>query len=191
MGTRTTGAAVQGEGVLSGEGGASPEVWRWLARRRMWAGAAVLLALAGPALAGPAPTGTDRTALEALYDATGGDNWTTGTNWKTNNDDWYGVTTNASGQVTRLNLANNHLNGTLPTELGSLTNPTALSLNNNQLSGAIPAALGSLTTLTLLDLPGNQLSGAIPTALGNLTSLTRLDLSNNNLSGAIPTALGA
>ena len=25
----------------------------------------------------------DRTALEALYDATGGSGWTTGTNWKT------------------------------------------------------------------------------------------------------------
>ena len=77
-----------------------------------------------------------------------------------NNDDWYGVTTNASGQVTRLNLANNRLNGTLPTALEDLTNLTALSLNNNQLSGAIPAALGSLSSLTPI-LGGLQSSRAL------------------------------
>ena len=49
MGTRTAGAAVQGEEIPPGAGGAAPEVWRWPARRYMWAGAAVLLALAGPA----------------------------------------------------------------------------------------------------------------------------------------------
>ena len=56
-----------------------------------------LCLLALPLRVGAAvPTGTDRTALEALYDATAGENsWTTRTNWKTNNGDWYGVTTDS------------------------------------------------------------------------------------------------
>ena len=36
---------------------------------------------------------SDRAALEALYDATGGAGWTSSTNWKTSAplDEWYGV----------------------------------------------------------------------------------------------------
>ena len=47
---------------------------------------------------------TDTAALVALYDATDGDNWTLGTNWKSEEGlaDWHGVTTNADGLVTVL-----------------------------------------------------------------------------------------
>ena len=45
---------------------------------------------------------TDRAALEAFYDATGGASWTNNTNWKTAAplDEWHGVTTDAAGRVT-------------------------------------------------------------------------------------------
>ena len=72
---------------------------------------AVLLAVAGCTMcsSGAAAQGsvaTDRTALEALYDATGGADWTDGTNWKTAValDDWFGVTTDDAGRVTALEL---------------------------------------------------------------------------------------
>ena len=108
-----------------------------------------LCLLALPLRVGAAvPTGTDRTALEALYDATDGDSWTTKTNWKTNNGDWHGVTTDTDGNVLELDLSRNKLTGTIPAEVGTLTQLTQLRLNNNQLSGTIPAAVGNLTQLT-------------------------------------------
>ena len=67
---------------------------------------------------------TDRVALEALYDATDGPNWTDSTNWKTNAPlgEWLAVRTDTDGRVTELRLENNGLAGQIPTELGSLSN---------------------------------------------------------------------
>ena len=63
-------------------------------------------------------------ALEALYQDTDGDNWTNNRNWLSNAplDSWHGVTTDRNGRVVELDLSENELNGTIPSELGSLTN---------------------------------------------------------------------
>ena len=65
---------------------------------------------------------SDRAALEALYDATGGASWNDSTNWKSAAplDEWYGVTADASGRVTELRLGENGLIGSIPTALGRL-----------------------------------------------------------------------
>ena len=129
----------------------------------------ICLGLALPAGVGAAvPTGADRTALEALYDAANGAGWTNDTHWKTDDGDWYGVTTNSSGQVTRLSLSNNKLSGTIPTALGQLTHLTTLSLQNNDLSGTIPTQLENLTGLTRLDLSRNDLSEPHSDTIGEL-----------------------
>ena len=62
-------------------------------------------------------------ALEALYQDTDGDNWTNNRNWLSNAplDSWHGVTTDRNGRVVELDLSENELNGTIPSELGSLT----------------------------------------------------------------------
>ncbi len=136
---------------------------------------------------------TDRQALEALYDATGGPTWTRSANWKTEAPlrQWYGVTTNADGRVTKLILLDNELSGTIPAELGNLTNLQVLAIAINGLSGTIPAELGNLTNLQYLDLRLTGLSGPIPAELGNLTNLQELLLSfNQQLSGPIPAELG-
>ena len=67
---------------------------------------------------------SDCAALEALYDATGGPDWTDSTNWKTSAPigEWFGVTTDATGRVTWLNLRGNDLTGSIPAELGNLVN---------------------------------------------------------------------
>ena len=89
-----------------------------------------------------------------------------------------------------LNLRSNRLTGTIPTQLGNLINLQTLNLQSNRLTGSIPTQTGSLTNLRELDLAGNQLTGNIPTQLGSLTSLRQLHLESNQLEGSIPTQLG-
>ena len=140
-------------------------------------------------------TQSERGALVALYNATGGLNWTN--DWLTDNDisTWHGVTV-SDGKVTGLDLNQNNLTGMIPTELGNLTNLENLNLTGNQLSGAIPTELGNLTNLENLNLSFNQLSGEIPASLGDLSNLKELWLvghplsGGDKLSGALPEELG-
>ncbi len=135
---------------------------------------------------------SDRDILEILYEATDGPNWSDNTNWLTDVllYEWHGVATDDNGRVTHLDLYNNDLFGTIPAELGNLSNLQGLELSHNDLSGTIPAELGNLSNLQELILDFNDLSGTIPAELGNLSNLQRLELSHNDLSGTIPAELG-
>ncbi len=98
-------------------------------------------------------------ALSALYDGTAGRSWTNKTNWASAAPvgEWYGVTTDASGRVTGLNLENNNLNGTLPPALGALANLRTLNLSlNAALSGPLPQTLTQLP-LESLTLDGTRM----------------------------------
>lgn len=81
-----------------------------------------------------------RDALVALYEATNGDNWINNTNWCTDKpiNQWYGITSTESGEVTALCLQNNNLTGHLPTALADLESVSNLELYNNQLTGEVP-----------------------------------------------------
>ena len=135
---------------------------------------------------------TDKAALVALYNATGGPNWGNNRNWLSDRPtgEWSGVSTDGDGRVTELRLAGNQLSGSIPSELGNLANLQTLLLDGNQLSGSIPSELGNLANLEWLWLDGNQLSGSIPSELGNLPNLEWLWLAGNQLSGSIPSELG-
>ncbi len=152
----------------------------------LWAAFAVNAAAQGSAA-------TDRVALEALYDATGGSGWTDNANWKTSAPlgEWFGVTTDGDGRVTRLRLRRNGLSGPIPAALGDLARLEELSLRDNRLTGSIPAALGRLANLDWLNLYRNDLTGPIPGALSRLTKLRGLYLAGNDLdAGPIPSWLG-
>ena len=88
-----------------------------------------------------------------------------------------------------LDLGYNQLTGSIPPEIGNLTNLTYLNLRSNQLTGSIPPEIGNLTNLTRLWLNDNQLTGSIPPEIGNLTNLTVLNLSDNQLTGEIPESI--
>ncbi len=137
----------------------------------------------------------ERTALEALFNATGGASWTVGTGWMGaagTECSWFGVTCNtALTTVVGLDLHFNELVGTLPASIGDLTGLESLVLYSNSLSGPIPDSLGSLTGLKILYLNFNQISGSIPAALGSLSALTELSLAANRVGGGIPTELTA
>ncbi len=137
-------------------------------------------------------TDPDRDALVALYNATNGPNWTNNTNWLSDKPlgEWLGVTTDANGRVTDLNLFNNGISGVLPSELGDLTRLETLWIGGNQLSGSLPSWLGDLTNLQNLQLASNNFSGSLPSWLGDLTNLQDLRLQYNQLSGSLPSSLG-
>jgi len=88
--------------------------------------------------------------------------------------------------LTYLKLSHNELTGSIPPEIGNLTNLEKLYLSYNQLTGSILPEIGNLTNLTYLTLYNNQLTGSIPPEIGNLTNLTHLNLSSNQLTGEIP-----
>ena len=145
----------------------------------------------------------ERAALIALYNGTDGDNWNNNSGWKTppldvdgfalpgTENTWFGVTTDAGNtNVTQINLGNNQLTGSIPPEIGDLSNLQSLSLHRNQLSGDIQSELGNLANLQAIILEFNQLTGTIPTELGNLANLINLDLQGNQLTGNIPAELG-
>ena len=144
---------------------------------------------------------TDRAALEAVYRATSGDDWTDNTNWLTDAPlrDWYGVEANGQGRVTGLRLGGwdesqreyvgNGLAGRLPPELVALGHLRRLQVEGNALTGPLPAELGNLSELRELYLGGNALTGPLPAELGNLTGLRELNLGGNALTGTLPATL--
>ena len=136
---------------------------------------------------------SDRAALVALYNATGGPSWAINSGWLSDAplDEWYGVRTDSTGRVTALQLDRNHLSGEVPKDLGNLVKLKELDLSDNQLRGEIPAELTNLINLEALDLEGNRLVWKIPRELGRLINLGRLDLKGNRLSGDIPGELGS
>ena len=135
---------------------------------------------------------TDRDVLVAFYESTGGASWTNNANWLSEQPlgRWHGVTTNAEGEVTRLELRINNLSGSLPAALGQLDALEVLSLDRNSLSGSLPVELGQLSNLTRLAMNRNSLSGSIPSELGNLSKLSIIGLARNQLSGSLPESLG-
>ena len=91
--------------------------------------------------------------------------------------------------TTELDLGSQGLTGSIPPEIGSLTNLRHLYLYNNQFTGSIPSEIGNLTNLTSVSLYDNQLTGEIPSEIGNLTNLERIKLHSNQFTGSIPETL--
>ncbi|MBC6422793.1 MAG: putative Ig domain-containing protein, partial [Hormoscilla sp. SP12CHS1] len=125
----------------------------------------------------------DYAALKALYTRTSGENWKNNTSWNFSSttppiadvvDKWHGVTV-VGLRVTEIELNDNDLSGTLPSELGDLSNLFELYLNDNDLSGTLPSELGDLSNLQYLYLYDNSLSGTIPNSINALSADKRLE----------------
>jgi len=91
-------------------------------------------------------------------------------------------------------LAFNKLTGSVPSEIGQLTNAkNHIYFQNNGLSGIIPTQLGNLMKLSTsrqLNLGYNSLTFTIPTELGKLPTAS-LNLVHNKLCSGVPTELAA
>ncbi|XP_043709133.1 probable leucine-rich repeat receptor-like protein kinase At1g35710 [Telopea speciosissima] len=110
-----------------------------------------------------------------------------------NNNSLFGSVPSNIGNLSVINyldLSKNHLSELIPLEICSLTGLEILSLGDNCFHGSIPYEMGRLKNLTSLTLFSNNLSGSIPTSLGNLSNLQQLSLYQNKLNGSIPVSLG-
>ena len=112
---------------------------------------------APPAASGSAET--DRAALAALYNSTGGENWPNSENWLSDAPlgEWEGVTTNSDGRVIERVLINNALSGEITAVLGSLSNLRFLGLVGIvDLSGCVPSSLEDHTPTATIGLAPGQ-----------------------------------
>ena len=116
----------------------------------------------------------------------------TGTlNWSTDTaiGSWDGVTTGGTPtRVTKVEMDDEDLTGSIPAEIGTLFELTHLDLSDNSLTGDIPRELGWLHNLEEIRLSGNSLTGCIPLALKDVATN---DLSSLNLLYCQPPAPGA
>jgi len=94
------------------------------------------------------------------------------------------------GIVTSLKSADGNLVGTLPTEIGFLSELDLFDVANNPLiSGSIPSTIFSLIDLKFLYLRNNTFTGELGTSLEDISNLVRLeeiDMSLNHFNGTIP-----
>ena len=117
----------------------------------------------------------DYEALKVLYQATNGGAWTSKT-WRIGSNavtstGWPGVTFDEEGHVLAIDLQNNNLRGTLPTEGMEMKSLRTLNLSGNSLNGDVAAFCTLLPALETLNLGYNlftELSGVLP---AHITSL--------------------
>lgn len=122
-----------------------------------------------------------RWALAVFFFGLGGEAWVNRDGWLTsaNECSWFTSTSGESvcdelGRFVRLGLDENNLKGSLPAEIGLLSDSlTEINVGKNQLSGSIPTQVGALTSLLHLSMRQNELVGSIPFELMKLNSLSK------------------
>lgn len=87
----------------------------------------------------------------------------------------------------RCYLCCNPITGQIPATIQQLQSLIELDLGSCRLSGSIPEEIGNLTNLLQLSLCDNpELTGPIPHSIGNLSKATWINLSSCNLTGNLP-----
>jgi hypothetical protein len=108
---------------------------------------------------------------------------------------WSGVDCD-NGRVVQLSLEERQLTGTVPKDMGLLSDLTGLRLHYNELSGSLEdtvSILMGMEGLATLFLGGNGFDGTIPgQQLANLTSLEALSLESiEKITGSIPASIAS
>lgn len=161
----------------------------------------------------------DRSILFDLYDAAGGDSWTTSTGWKSTKVpycDWYGVTCTSTNTgellVSELNLAKNNLNGIVPSKIFFLQGLEKLDVRQNPVSITFQDidraselkeiyidetlvknmnGIGGAQKLEVLHAYKNSFGGQkIPDEIFDISTLTDLNLAYSMLAGTLSGKIG-
>ncbi|CAJ1970365.1 unnamed protein product [Cylindrotheca closterium] len=119
--------------------------------------------------------------------------WLTGENYcqwhgiKCMEDEDYNVTI-VNGDIFEIDLSNNDLSGTIPSELQILADLQLLDLRSNQLQGTIPQF--EFPKLQEIHLDNNRLNGPIALHLESMKELRTLSMGHNALTGGLPSTIG-
>ena len=142
-----------------------------------------------------------RYALATFFYSTGGnDSWLDVDLWlsQDNECDWFSRSRsspcNTEGAFQDLELSYNNFQGSLPPEIGFLSN-SLQTINigggpSSKIGGTLPSELGYLSKLQEVRLPNNALTGTLPTEIGDWTDIRTINLSENQLSGELPSEIG-
>jgi Leucine-rich repeat (LRR) protein len=140
----------------------------------------------------------EKTLLVKFYDSTGGDDWTTNTNWNSKERicSWFGVIceggdTETSG-VVQIILKENNLNGAIPPDLWRLPKLTRLSVGKNSISSAGFEGLDTddpqsspRSPIEQLEISENHLTEI--TGIGHAHStLKAFNINKNQIDSALP-----
>lgn len=135
-------------------------------------------------------------AMSTLYFALQGTLWRVDSNWLEGTSPcsagsmWHGVVCSSNRSI-GISLENNHLQGSLPTEIGLLSDLTTLVVAlNDKMTGTLPSEVGLLKRLQRLDIRRSSLSSTLPSEIGELEELTHLILEGAPLTGTIPIEIG-
>lgn len=157
----------------------------------------------------------ERHALATLYFGLNNNNNSTLIGWLSNDHhcQWESVKCNNDTAVIALDLHDRRLVGSMPAEIGRLSNLEELSLGKNRIMGELPKELyygltkltqlaigdtllttfgtdiGRLTTLRMLYGVSGRFQ-SLPSEIGNLTSLEVLDMVDGNSNATLPKELG-
>ncbi|KAK2999194.1 hypothetical protein RJ639_024284 [Escallonia herrerae] len=84
----------------------------------------------------------------------------------------------------------NNFRGSIPVELGQLTNLVLFDLTSNKFSGVVPAQLFNISTIQVFSVADNMLTASLPPELGHSLPKLKLFLADlNHFSGLIPASL--
>jgi len=133
-----------------------------------------------------------RYAIATLYFAFTGEEWTKDTNWLTDDHvcGWHGVVCDRfNKKIIEIDLTGNNLAGSIPAEIGLLSDLRSIVLQRNKITGTIPSEnFGSLPVLSILFLNDNQLSGdlVLLEPLRDNGVLSTMFIQQNNINGRWP-----
>ncbi|XP_015901405.2 receptor protein kinase TMK1 [Ziziphus jujuba] len=134
----------------------------------------------------PVESQSDAAAMNALKKSIGTDSlgWTDSDYCK-----WPKVTCNSDGQVTKIQLGNQNLKGTLPPEIGKLTQLQQFEVQNNQLTGSFPSFSG-LASFRVLIAHTNNFTSFPPDFFTGMTAVESITIDKNQFAKwSIPDSL--
>eukprot|EP00768_Dysnectes_brevis_P001797 gnl/Dysnectes_brevis/1510_a1711_2081.p1 GENE.gnl/Dysnectes_brevis/1510_a1711_2081~~gnl/Dysnectes_brevis/1510_a1711_2081.p1 ORF type:complete len:243 (+),score=112.70 gnl/Dysnectes_brevis/1510_a1711_2081:757-1485(+) len=134
---------------------------------------------------------TQRDALVAIYDATGGIGWTTQDNWLSDMSicTWAGITCNGNDDVVGIDLSGYGLTGQLPDEIGCFHFLMSLLLNDNLMTSTIPEDICMNMHIKYIQMDRAGIAEGIPECICTMEFVQYFYMDDNALTGPIPTCV--
>mmetsp|Transcript_26969 Transcript_26969/g.56758 ORF Transcript_26969/g.56758 Transcript_26969/m.56758 type:complete len:708 (+) Transcript_26969:166-2289(+) len=134
-----------------------------------------------------------RYAMAVFYYSTDGDNWQTQDGWLKEGSEcnWHGIQglgnclegcTN-DGDICGITMKYNRISGSIPSEMGILTQMRYFEIQNNVLTGTIPTEIGNWNKLSAFLVNWNKLEGTFPITFAPNNRLGTIFVNGNRLKG--------